>query len=387
MSTPVRHRILLVEDEYVSRMVSAAVLADAGYEVVEASDGLEAWQALSLQRPDLIVCDVRMPRCTGLELLRKVRADPALAGIPFVIASAADKTADHRSGMSLGADDYLVKPFEPAELLKSVSFRLARLSGAAAQKQNAHYNLVLNMPREVRGPLVGVLGYAELILNAAESDTPLSRDQLFEYGQGIRRAGWRLLETSKDFALISELNQISDPHARATSARSEAEAVDGSLTDRHLRRYASEFGRVEDLKIEVESAAVLVPQIGLHRVWQHLVANALKYSVRGQPVRITGRIHEQQYRFSVTDLGRGMTPLQIAELLGPSIRDRRSPENGGPGMGLSLARRFAELGHGQFTLEPNNPGPGITATLILPLHVDSSPGEFSSPDLATLARG
>ena len=368
MSTSVRHRIMLVEDEFVSRMVSAAVLADAGYEVVEASDGLEAWQALSLQRPDLIVCDVRMPRCSGLELLRRVRADPALAGLPFVIASAADKTADHRSGMSLGADDYLIKPFEPAELLKSVAFRLARLSGTTGPKQDYHYESVLNMPREVRGPLVGVLGYAELILNAAESDTPLSRDQLFEYGQGIRRAGWRLLETSKDFALISELNQISDPHARANIARSEAETVDGASADRHLRRYATEFGRVEDLEIEVESAVVLVPQIGLHRVWQHLVANALKFSVRGQPVRITGRIHEQHYRFSVIDVGRGMTPLQIAELLSTPSRDRRPPENGGPGMGLSLARRFAELGQGQFTLQPNSPGPGITATLILPLH-------------------
>ena len=215
MKASSKNRILLVEDDFLARTVSAAILSDAGYEVLEASDGLEAWSVLSKATPNLVLSDVRMPRCTGLQLLQKIRADPSTAALPFIIASAADKPSDHRLGMSFGADDYLIKPFEPADLLQSVAFRLARLSAVPTATSHRYQSSAPTLPVEIRGHLVGVLGYAELILNAAETDTPLQRSQLLEYGHGIRRAGWHLLEISKDFALLADLSQLREPNESA----------------------------------------------------------------------------------------------------------------------------------------------------------------------------
>jgi two-component system alkaline phosphatase synthesis response regulator PhoP/two-component system response regulator VicR len=113
-------KILAVDDErHIVRLVQIN-LEKQGYEVVTASNGREALEAAREARPDLIVMDVMMPEMDGFEALEKMKADPELSSIPVIMLTAKAQDADVFSGWQKGADLYLTKPFNPAELLTFV---------------------------------------------------------------------------------------------------------------------------------------------------------------------------------------------------------------------------------------------------------------------------
>lgn len=107
-------KVLIVDDDVVSRMMLMHMIDSAGsYEVLEAEDGAEAWHQLDAgMRPAMLFCDLRMPRLSGMELLARVRADERFAGLPFVLVSAAGDGATMEQAIGLGADGYIVKPFD-----------------------------------------------------------------------------------------------------------------------------------------------------------------------------------------------------------------------------------------------------------------------------------
>jgi len=125
--------ILLIEDNASMRRNIAQILEIEGYSVQTAPDGIAGIQLLREQRPDLVICDIMMPGMGGYEVLAQVRADVAIASLPFIFLTAKGEMPDLRLGMSLGADDYLAKPVSSADLLKAVRARLQR---ATQQRQS-----------------------------------------------------------------------------------------------------------------------------------------------------------------------------------------------------------------------------------------------------------
>lgn len=120
-------KILIVDDDVVSRMMLMHMIAsaDAGpFDVLEAEDGEAAWGQLDGgMAPALLFCDLRMPRLSGMELLARVKADGRFGALPFVLVSAAGDAATMEQALGLGADGYIVKPFDGAR----VAAHLARL--------------------------------------------------------------------------------------------------------------------------------------------------------------------------------------------------------------------------------------------------------------------
>jgi two-component system, OmpR family, phosphate regulon response regulator PhoB len=112
--------VLLAEDDRDTRDLISLKLATAGFAVVTAVDGVEALELAASCRPSLVLLDVRMPRCDGIEVCRQLREDPAYANIPIVMVSALAGDVDAVRGLSAGATAYLVKPFSPRELLRQV---------------------------------------------------------------------------------------------------------------------------------------------------------------------------------------------------------------------------------------------------------------------------
>lgn len=119
-------RILIIEDEARVRANLATILKFEGYDVVEAVDGDDGLSRARETSPALILCDVTMPKRDGHEVLRTLRADPQTRGIPFVFLTARGAIQELREGMTLGADDYLIKPVPREDLLAAVSTRLKR---------------------------------------------------------------------------------------------------------------------------------------------------------------------------------------------------------------------------------------------------------------------
>jgi CheY-like chemotaxis protein len=122
-------KILIAEDERDIRDLVAFTLRFAGHEVIAVGNGEEAVEAARLEKPDLILMDVRMPRMTGYEACEKIKADPQMVAIPVVFLSAKGQESEIRTGLAAGATEYLLKPFAPAELSDRVAELLQKHRG------------------------------------------------------------------------------------------------------------------------------------------------------------------------------------------------------------------------------------------------------------------
>jgi len=127
-------KILVIEDDAKMRRHMSALLASEGYQTCEARNGREGVELIKLEKPDLILCDITMPEMNGHRVLESVRADAATAHLPFIFLTGWAEREDLRTGMNLGADDYLVKPVEPAELITAVKARLRRRQQAGTSR-------------------------------------------------------------------------------------------------------------------------------------------------------------------------------------------------------------------------------------------------------------
>jgi two-component system alkaline phosphatase synthesis response regulator PhoP len=119
-------KILIAEDEPDIRDLIAFTLRFAGYEVVTGINGEDAVQLARKEFPDLILLDVRMPKMTGYDACKEIKADSTLKDIPVVFLSAKGQEAEIRDGMEAGAEEYLLKPFAPDQLTERVRAVLAK---------------------------------------------------------------------------------------------------------------------------------------------------------------------------------------------------------------------------------------------------------------------
>ena len=118
--------VLHVEDNAANRMIVRDLLQSRGYRVVEAMDGEEALVAAERERPDLILMDVQLPRVSGLEATRRIKAREDLRHIPIVAVTSFALSGDDKKAQEAGCDRYIAKPYKPKELLRIVEELLAQ---------------------------------------------------------------------------------------------------------------------------------------------------------------------------------------------------------------------------------------------------------------------
>jgi DNA-binding response OmpR family regulator len=129
--------IVVLEDEASTRMLIAGVLKKLGHDVDAYDNGAEGLLCVLAEAPDLLISDIEMPKMTGLEVLAQIRQTADVATTPVILLTARAERSDIREGMRQGADDYLTKPFDPAELAEAVDTQLNKLGArraAAAQE-------------------------------------------------------------------------------------------------------------------------------------------------------------------------------------------------------------------------------------------------------------
>lgn len=119
-------KILLIEDNEDFRINTSEIIELANYEVITAVNGVDGVEKAITEQPDLIICDVMMPELDGYGVINILSKNPDTSGIPFIFLTAKAENSDVRKGMNLGADDYLLKPFDEQTLLTSIETRLKR---------------------------------------------------------------------------------------------------------------------------------------------------------------------------------------------------------------------------------------------------------------------
>src|SRR5829696_518410 len=161
-------KILVVEDAQSLRKDVLEMLGFEGYQGIGAENGLIGVQHAREYLPDLIICDIMMPEMDGYGVLETLRKDPRTQSIPFIFLTARTERVDMRTGMDLGADDFLTKPFHAAELLSTVKARLERAAivedKAREDMEEIRENIMMALPHELRTPLNVILGFSDLLM-------------------------------------------------------------------------------------------------------------------------------------------------------------------------------------------------------------------------------
>ena len=134
MDAPAPKKVLVIEDEPSIRNNIMLMLKVERYAATGAENGRVGLELARSDPPDLILCDVMMPELDGHAVLQTLQADAGLARIPFIFLTAKGEKEDFRSGMDLGADDYLTKPVANADLVRAIEVRLRRSEQQAAQE-------------------------------------------------------------------------------------------------------------------------------------------------------------------------------------------------------------------------------------------------------------
>jgi two-component system, OmpR family, response regulator ResD len=168
MDDHARGSVLVVDDEPTIAEVVSRYLERAGYRTRVAADGAQALELVARQRPDLIVLDLMLPGIDGLEVMRRLR-QPERERIGLILLTAKGEESDRVIGLRLGADDYVVKPFSPAELVARVDAVLRRVDTAPAQEAPIELS---DMTIDPAGRQVYVRG-EEVILTQREFDVLL----------------------------------------------------------------------------------------------------------------------------------------------------------------------------------------------------------------------
>jgi two-component system phosphate regulon response regulator PhoB len=183
----VTHRILVVDDEPDITALVAYHLAKEGYRVATASNGAEALKAAAEAAPDLIILDLMLPGASGYDVLQELRRKPETRDVGVILLTARKDEVDRVRGLALGADDYVVKPFSPKELVLRVGAVLRRLGGPAVASGSlftagpividraAHQVTVNNRPLELTAT-----EYKLLLTLAERRGRVQSRAQLLE---------------------------------------------------------------------------------------------------------------------------------------------------------------------------------------------------------------
>jgi DNA-binding NarL/FixJ family response regulator len=127
--------VLIIEDELHMRQNISKLLKLEGYHVLEAANGQAGLEVARASNPDIILCDVSMPGMDGFTTLSLIRSAPALDTVPFIFLTARGDAKDVRTGMNLGADDYLPKPFTTTDLLNAIEARLNRVQSVQSSTQ------------------------------------------------------------------------------------------------------------------------------------------------------------------------------------------------------------------------------------------------------------
>ncbi|GAB4154706.1 MAG: response regulator [Planctomycetota bacterium] len=349
-------KILVIDDEEMIRESIKANLEFDGFTVETAEDGEAGLRLVKEFEPDLIICDIMMPRLSGYEVVRQLRSNPVTEAIPVIMLTAKGQMEAMRESMDLGADDFLTKPYTRASLLGAIKTRMKRASSISEKAQAKVEDFLLQVssviPHELRTPLASIIGYSEFIMSYYST---LSADELVDMAKTIHDAGTRLHDTIEKFILYSRLSIAVQSPAIAEGIKG-GRASSSSVLSQVLKRVTWAADRMEDMIIHDEDTTFKMDEYHLYSVIDELLENAVKFSEKGTPVTLKFMSDEDYSAVEVRNYGRGMTSQQI-EMIGAFRQfDRAAFEQQGLGLGLVIVKMLAELYDGDLDIVTKEDG-------------------------------
>jgi signal transduction histidine kinase len=345
-----------MDDEDSFCQVITKFLLQRGFEVVAASDGNAGVSLAAETLPDLIVCDLNMPGMTGHEVLAALRRDPKLADIPLIFLTGHTQPRQVRQSMNLGADDYLTKPVDLADLLSAINVRLARRQ-TQRQRQEEQMERAMRLfqgiVHDLRDPLFVVLGYTDMLRGGVGKTLDAGKNS----GQILDRMQEAVLRMQ---AIVSEMLFL----ARSRTQRLAFDPGPLDLRDfcEHVMADHEESHRVR-LECAPDRFPVTADALRLRQVLDNLLSNALKYS--DGPVVVHLSANAKSCLIEVSDQGIGIPAADQSSIFQPFFRASNTGGRPGHGLGLSIVKSCIEQHEGSVRFLSSG-GQGTTFFLELP---------------------
>ncbi len=360
--------VLVIEDEDFLRENIMTMLKFEGFKTLDAPDGQTGVERARASIPDLIICDIMMPGMDGYEVLQALRDDPATATIPIIFLTARASRSHVRLGMSLGADDYVSKPFSHEELIAAVRTRLERQQALEReyrqQIEELQLAIVTALPPTLQAPLNQVMDNADRLITNAGA---LSPAEVETSAETMLQASEYLHRQIENYLLFAQIEIIRFDPARVVAIYNSHLPQAHRLITRVAQSEATHYDRAADLALDVAPATIQVSRESMHKIIQELVSNALKYSPPGSPVDVHGCVEGDRYVLQVTDQGEGIPPDVIARVMDPPrLRASLSSHEELPGLGLVVVRYLVDVHGGEFQLN-GEAGQGTSACVTLPV--------------------
>lgn len=360
-------RILHIEDDPANRLLVRKLLQSAGFEVLEAADGLEGVRMACSSRPDLVLVDLNIPGLDGFEVTLRLRGEPALKGVPIVAITA---EGDRETSLAVGCDGFLQKPIDarvfasvidrylkgarevpPAgqssrlreqsqRIVGHLEEKVAELSSANVRLREldaARTEFYRNISHELATPMTPIVGYVKLL--GDEELGPLNKAQ-----QKALRAMDDCVRRLR--AIIENLLDVTG----LETGRMRFQHADYDFLDTVRRAVAQIADKLDDQRIQLVEELPRGPLSAwgdsgrLLRAIVQLLENAVKFTHSGGIVGVrVSRLPSGHYELCVADTGPGITPDRAHRIFDPFYQVDGSVTrlHGGVGVGLAIARRTA----------------------------------------------
>jgi two-component system sensor histidine kinase/response regulator len=350
-----QEKILVVEDETDLAEMLRYNLEKESYRTILAYSGTEALEAADLHAPDLVLLDIMLPDLSGWEVCQALKDRPKSHSIPILMLTALSSEEARIKGLTLGADDFVTKPFSIKELLLRIRKMIDRQHALQSllEKQKERDLSLRYLVHELKNSVTVIGGFSALALKKTDTQNYLGRINAF-----ARHADSLL----NDASLLSRLEMQggSLPMHCVDIGDLIEEAVDS------FRDLAKER-QIDIASTEKTSSKVLGNASALRQVLINLISNALKFSQDGGKVLI-GLWEEMDWiHFSVRDTGCGIPPDEVPRIFDRFYRARGSEQVKGAGLGLYIAKLLVEAMAGKISVE-STLGAGSTFTVSLQKH-------------------
>lgn len=383
-----RKRILVVDDEKANRELLEAFLMGMGHDVDMASDGPEALAALDCSH-DLVMLDVMMPGINGFEVAQRIRSESSVSDIPICMVTALSDMEQRLRAVECGADDFIAKPIDKAELkIRTTALLKFKESQDAIKEYQAklkeqNRKLEENLEKlrdlsilkdefmgiashDLKNPLTGILGFASIL------------DQSLTNGITISETPHTLLALILKNARIMQkiINDFLDFRAMEDGQFTlNLESVDlNEMAIQSLEQnttYAEGKGITLDLQLTENLPTVFADPARIRQVVDNLIGNAIKFSSRDGRVCLLTRVSESNVLFEVSDCGPGLTPEDMQKIFVKYAKLSNKPTAGekSSGLGLAICKKLIDLSGGEIGGR-NNPDRGASFWFKLPISSD-----------------
>ncbi len=343
-----RATVLIVDDIPDNVRVLYEFLPQAGLRVLVAQDGQEALHRIEYAQPDIILLDIMMPNMDGFEVCEVLKSQPHTREIPVIFMTALSDTVDKLKGFTLGAVDYITKPFQQEEVLARIHthLQIRKLQGqlkthlVELEKRNVELNTFSRtVAHDLKNPLTGVIGFADLLMLDKTLD-----EKTKKYVEFISKSGHNMVEII-DALLLLAAGSRKDNQADVEFHPLDMSNIVSQVIQNRLLHMVNEFKGDIILPKSWPTAKGYGPWV--EEIWANYLSNALKYGGKPPTLKLgADELPNDMIKFWVQDNGKGLTDEQQAQLFVPFSR-LHAKEAEGHGLGLAIVQQIAEKLQGE----------------------------------------